>query len=82
MALTRANFYTLVNGAAQHHTYRSADTAAACVAADYFNEITNDLKQYDVINIISDTGTTPALTAVIVTSATGAASVTVAAATA
>ena len=80
MALTKENLSTLVNGAQQLHTYRTADTQATVAGAGYFNEVANRMHQHDIINVISSTGGTPIMTAMFVTSATGAAVVVVKAA--
>lgn len=58
--------------------YKENATVAAIAASGYFNDATDLLKQYDVVWIYGNNGTGLS----IVTSATGAATVTVAATTA
>ena len=78
MTLSAANFKTIAAGAMQVHHYNSADAIATVVASGYFNEITNRLKQFDVIIAVTSTGGTAAVDVLVVTSATGAATVTTA----
>lgn len=76
MALVAAAFKTLVaGGAGQLHYYNSAADAPATVAGSgYFNSITNRLKLGDVILSFGTSGTL--IDVIVVTSATGAATVT------
>ena len=58
--------------------YKSTD-AIAIDNSYYFNDVTNELKQFDVIVIVGSTGgSPPTVDLATVTSATGAATVTVA----
>ena len=57
--------------------YKSTEAVSAISGSGYFNSATNELKQFDVIVVISATGgSSPAIDLVTVTSATGAATVT------
>lgn len=76
MALDATKFNTIHAGAKQIHHYDSADAIATVVASGYFNSITNRLKQFDVIIAVTSTGGTAAVDVLVVTSATGAATVT------
>jgi hypothetical protein len=58
------------------HLYKTADTIATVTGSGYFNSITAELRQHDVICVISETGGTPKIDFIFVTSATGAATVT------
>lgn len=69
-----------VSGAVnQQYVYNTPDAIATVVAANYFNSATNNLKQFDSIQCITSTGTTPVIETLSVTSATGAAVVVVSA---
>lgn len=63
-------------GYGQLHIYQTADTIAVVTAADYFNAATNQLRQHDIIMVVSETGGVAKIDNIIVTSASGAASVT------
>jgi len=78
MALNPAKFATLDGGVQQLHIYNTTDVFATCYGSGYFNDITNRLKQWDMILVVAKTGSAPAIEAniLIVTSATGAAVVT------
>lgn len=76
MALDATNFKTMVGGAQQVHHYHTADTAVTAAGSGYFNDITNRLKQWDIIIVVGATGSTPTVDVLVVTSATGAATVT------
>ena len=76
MALDATKFNTIHAGAKQIHHYDSADAIATVVASGYFSAITNRLKQFDVIIAVTSTGGTAAVDVLVVTSATGAATVT------
>lgn len=76
MALT-ASALTKVAGAAPGlFIYQSADTLATITGSGYFDSVTNNLKQFDVILVVSATGGTALVDPIVVTSATGAATVT------
>lgn len=63
-------------GPQQHYSYVTPDAIATVIAADYFNEATSQISQNDFITVVSSTGGTRAIDLLVVTSATGAASVT------
>lgn len=64
-------------GAAQRVlTYKTADAIATVVASGYFNDGTLKLRQFDVIQAVTSTGGTVAVDVLVVTSATGVATVT------
>jgi hypothetical protein len=56
--------------------YASADTLAAIAASGYFNSATKRLRKGDLIHVTASLGGTPEHTTLVVTSATGAATVT------
>lgn len=58
--------------------YHTADDLATTVASGYFNTVTARLTKADIILAVVATGGTPILRPLVVTSATGAATVTVA----
>lgn len=61
----------------QHH-YATADVQSVVIASGYFNSVTKQLQQGDIITLSENTGGTPTTNQVIVTSATAAATVTTA----
>ena len=63
-------------GARQIHWYSSADAILTISGSGYFNDATNDLKQHDIILAVGSTGSTPTIDVLVVSSATGAATVT------
>ena len=76
MAFTRSTLSKVTGGARQIHWYSSADAVATIAGSGYFNDATNDLKQYDIILAVGSTGGTQTVDMLVVTSATGAATVT------
>ena len=76
MAFTRSTLSKVTGGARQIHWYSSADAIATVIGSGYFNDATNDLKQFDIILAVTSTGGTAAVDVLFVTSATGAATVT------
>lgn len=78
MALVATDFATVFAGVQQVHIYKSADTITTVIASGYFNSITNRLKQHDVILVVGSTGGTATVDVILVSSATGAATVTTA----
>ena len=76
MAFTRSTLSKITGGARQIHWYSSADAIATVIGSGYFNDATNDLKQFDIILAVTSTGGTAAVDVLVVTSATGAATVT------
>lgn len=78
MALDKTNLFKVAGANPGLWIYKSTDAAATVAGSGYFNDATNELKQYDVIIFVdTDTGTTDLLH---VSSATGAATVTCASA--
>lgn len=78
MALDKSELYKIGGADPGMWIYKTADAIATVVASGYFNGATNELKQGDVIHAV--TGGNAALRVLLVTSATGAATVTTAAA--
>ena len=77
MAYADADLITLAGGGAQQlHVYKSADAIATVVASGYFNNGTSKFRQFDTILAVTSTGGTPAVDVLVVTSATGASTVT------
>lgn len=76
MALDATQFKTMVAGANQIHHYNTPDAIATVTASGYFNAITARLKRWDIIHVVGLTGGATTIDNVIVTSATGAATVT------
>jgi len=74
MALDATGLFTIHGGATQLHLYKTTDPILTVVGSGYFNNVTNRLKQGDVI-LVSDTNV-PTIDVITVTSATGAATVT------
>ena len=69
MAFTKENFGGNVGAGsdtAKLFVYKTADTKAATVAANYFNPLVNIVKVGDVIMATTDTGTTAAAYALFV----------------
>jgi hypothetical protein len=80
MPLIKKDLYKLAGADPGFWMYETPDAVATVVASGYFNNATNELKQNDLIALVTSVGGTLALRMVIVTSATGAATVTVVAA--
>ena len=78
MALDRTKLYKVGGANPAMWIYQSTEAVGDIDNSGYFNAVTNELKQFDVIAIVSATGGTPAIDLATVTSATGAATVTVA----
>ncbi len=76
MALTAATLYKVAGANPGFWIYKTADAAADVVASGYFNGVTDNLKQYDVIAVVSGVGGTVKIDMAVVTSTTGAATVT------
>lgn len=76
MALTAANLIKLAGAEPALHIYNTADAVATVTGSGYFNDVTNNLKQNDVILCVGSTGGTRTIDVLCVTSATGAATVT------
>ena len=78
MALTSSNLYKVGGANPGLWHYNSTDAVGTIDDSGYFNNVTNELKQYDVIFVVGSTGGTATIDTLIVTSATGAATVTTA----
>lgn len=76
MALTASALYKIAGADPGLFIYKSADAIATVAASGYFNSVTDNLKQFDVIIVVGSTGGTATVDVLIVTSATGAATVT------
>lgn len=77
MAYSASNLRKIAGGAMSVFLYDSADAIGTIVGANYFNSATNELKQNDVIIAVGSTGGTRTVDMLVVSSATGAATVTV-----
>lgn len=77
MALTAANLKLIAgSGDSNLFMYQSTDAIATIVGSGYFNSVTNNLKQFDIIICVGSTGGTATVDVITVSSATGAATVT------
>lgn len=76
MPFTPATLIKLAGAEPALHIYSNADAIATIVASGYFNTVTDNLKQNDVILCVGSTGGTRTIDVICVTSATGAATVT------
>lgn len=76
MALNAANLFKVAGAAPGLWMYQTTDTIATVNGSGYFNTVTDNLKQFDVIIVVSETGGTPKIDNSFVTSATGATTVT------
>jgi hypothetical protein len=77
MALTASTLHRMATGGGNGiHYYKSADTIATVTGSGYFNSVTDRLAEHDIIGVVSETGGTEKVDWIIVTSATGAATVT------
>lgn len=76
MAFSRTAFAKLAGGARQLYYYSSADAILTIVGSGYFNTATDDLKQNDIILAVGSVGGTQTVDMLVVTSATGATTVT------
>jgi hypothetical protein len=76
MPLAPADLHTVFAGIRQLHTYVTTDAIGTVTGSGYFSPLTDRLKQFDTILVISSTGATPVVDVIFITSATGAATVT------
>jgi fructoselysine-6-P-deglycase FrlB-like protein len=76
MALDKTNLFKLGGATPGLWYYKSTDAVTTIVASGYFNNATNELKEHDVILVVGATGGTETVDVAVVTSATGAATVT------
>ena len=77
MALDPTKLATLDGGVQQLHIYKTNDTLAGCKGGNYWDSVTNRLKQGDFILVAHTMGGAAAGDMLMVTSATGATVVTV-----
>ena len=77
MALTAANLKLIAGGGDSNlFMYQSTDAVGTVAGSGYFNDATNNLKQFDIIICVGSTGGTATVDVLVVTSATAAATVT------
>jgi hypothetical protein len=77
MALTSSALKKIAGAGDQNlFVYKSADAIGTIVGSGYFNNVTDDLKQYDIILCVGATGGTQTVDVAVVTSATAATTVT------
>tara|TARA_B000000532_G_scaffold226478_1_gene204788 strand:- start:4 stop:249 length:246 start_codon:yes stop_codon:yes gene_type:complete len=76
MAYSASNLRKVAGGAMSVFLYDSADAIGTIAGSGYFNSATNELKQNDVIIAVGSTGGSRSVDLLVVTSATGAATVT------
>ena len=77
MAFTKATLKMVATGGDQQlYIYNSADAISSIIASGYFNTVTDRLKQNDIILVVGATGGTRTIDAIVVASATAAATVT------
>ena len=77
MALDATNLKKIAGaGDMNLFVYKSTDAIGTIVASGYFNDSTDDLKQFDTIIVTGATSGTATVDVITVSSATGAATVT------
>ena len=76
MAYTSSNLKKIAGGSTSVFLYDSADAIGTIIGSGYFNTATAELKQNDVIIAVGSTGGTRTVDMIVVSSATGAATVT------
>jgi len=77
MALDATNLKKVAGAGNQNlFIYKSTDAPATVAGSGYFNSVTDNLKQFDIILVVGTTGGTATGDLMFVTSATGAATVT------
>lgn len=76
MALTASTLFKIAGANPGLHIYKTADAIGTVTGSGYFNDVTSNLRQYDVIICVSGVGGTVNVDLVTVTSADGAATVT------
>lgn len=76
MALTASTLFKVAGANPGLHIYKTADAINTVTGSGYFNAVTDNLRQHDVIIVVSETGGTPKIDNIFVTSADGAATVT------
>lgn len=79
MALNIANMSRIAHANGNNvWIYKTTDAIAAVIAADYFNAMTKEIFQHDTIIAVTSMGGAVSIDVLVVTSASGAASVTTA----
>ena len=77
MALTAANLKKVAGaGTGNVFHYETADAPGTVAGSGYFNDVTDNLKQFDIILVVSATGGTAAVDVITVSSTTGNTTVT------
>ena len=80
MALVKSDLKKVAGGANSIFYYTTTDATGTSSgqtgSSGYFNDATNELKQNDIIFVVASTGGTRTIVMDVVTSATGAATVT------
>jgi hypothetical protein len=76
MALDITKFQRQGGAAGQLHSYVTADAIATVIASGYFNDMTNQIEQNDMILVVASTGGTRTVDLLVVSSASRAATVT------
>ena len=76
MAYTSSNLKKIAGGSNSVFLYDSADAIGTIIGSGYFNTATAELKQNDVIIAVGSTGGTRTVDMIVVSSATGATTVT------
>ena len=77
MALDATNLKKIAGAGNQNlFIYKSTDAPATVAGSGYFNSVTDNLKQFDIILVVGTTGGTATGDLLFVTSATGGAKVT------
>lgn len=76
MAYVASDLYKLAGGAKSLWYYTSSEAVATIAGSGYFNNATNELKEHDVILVVGSNGGTETVDVLVVTSATGATTVT------
>jgi hypothetical protein len=76
MALVASDLVKVAGAARQIWHYASADAVGTIAGSGYFNDVSTNLRQNDIILVVGSTGGSATVDALVVTSATGAATVT------
>ena len=76
MPFTASTLYKVGGAEPGLWLYTNADLVATIAASGYFNTVTDSIKRNDIILAVSGVGGTPLVDVLVVTSATGAATVT------
>jgi hypothetical protein len=76
MAFSPTFFQRIGGGVQGLYLYKTPDTIATVKGSGYFNSVAAYLQQHDVVMVVSETGGTPKIDNLFITSATGASPVT------